>query len=275
VNKWKIRIKIINALIKKELKLTTHGVGLYFVVFSLFLISIFVLRNYINSIQIEGITVYSNPLYYPLYLSVLVGSMYLALTSVITISHEREEGTLKTLFIGPVDSFSYLIGKYIHQLFVFSIILAFVLLYLVIASLLTNFIFNYKLIATTFMASLAGSTVIAFGILFSVITNKSKTSIVLLITVSLFFLALQSGYFFLKALNQEEVSSIVVLVYKIIYQLNSFFAWVSPFSYLSRAVRTVELNNLTVYIKNILYLIIYNIIFLSLAVLIFERKGVR
>jgi len=270
----KNRARVIKTLAWRELKSTLYGIGLYIELFFIFLLSSLVLRNYVQSIQDEGVLVFATPLYYPLYISVLIGSIYLALTSTVTISREREEKTLKTLFFAPVDNLSYLLGKYIHQIMVFIFILGFILVYLILASLIINFKFSFTLLKMLFQSVFIGSAVLSFGIFISTISGKTKTSIVLLISVILFFLGFQGASIFLGAINLEEVSGLIIFSSRVINTLNSGIRWISPFSYLTRAVRIAQLNNLSEYFKNIITIIIYNIVFLSLAIFVFNRKGV-
>jgi len=269
------RARIIKILVRRELKSTLYGIGFYAVITFALLISSLVLRNYIQTIKTDSLFISSNPLNYPLYLSILIGSIYLALISTISISKEREDRTLQTLFFGPVDDLSYLIGKYLQQMLSFIIILVFFSLYFLLSSYLINFVFSVGLIKLVLLSIFLGSCIISFGLFLSTLTKQVKTSIIIFISVMFFFLGLQLINSVLIGVEPGNVKGVILYLRNVVEVLNKGISWISPFSYLSRGLEAVKIGTYVAYGKSLLSAIIYTLVFLLLATWNFKSKGVR
>jgi ABC-type transport system involved in multi-copper enzyme maturation permease subunit len=50
------------------------------------------------------------PMLVPLQWTVYIGAIYITLSASLSISRERDQGTLEVLFYGPVDSLSFVIA---------------------------------------------------------------------------------------------------------------------------------------------------------------------
>jgi ABC-type transport system involved in multi-copper enzyme maturation permease subunit len=177
------RIWIIRTITARELKTSFRGIGFYIVVFIILIASSLTLKNYVQAIESEGFLISANPLCYPLFISVLISSIYLALVSAITISREREEGTLQTLFFSPIDHLSYLLGKFFSQMILFVIIISVLLVYFLLSSFLINFAFASNMIWLLVLFIFIGSCIISFGMFLSTLTTRIKTSVILFMQI--------------------------------------------------------------------------------------------
>ena len=88
----------VKALAKKDLSAATKRWGPYVAATISFLASSLVLKKYLSGIGDNNILIASDPLNFPLYISLVVVSFYIALISAITISSEKDRGTLEVLF---------------------------------------------------------------------------------------------------------------------------------------------------------------------------------
>jgi len=262
-------------LAKRELLSSLYGWGLYIAIFISFLVSSFILKNFLQGIRENNIFISSYPLNFPLFTSVVIISLYLVIVSAISISREREQGTLEVLFYGPVSSFSFLMGKYITDMLLYFIILGFFAIYFLGVSLLTNLGFTIALVKAFVVSIFLASCVISFGLFISSLTGKVRSSIVWLIGILLAFL----GIWFLQniflRLPSEALSSWMRYLQKTIGIIYHFVNWVSPFSYLSRGMESIWLGSMKPFLLNILYSVLYTVILLALSVHILRAKGVR
>jgi len=262
-------------LAKRELLSSLYGWGLYIAIFISFLVSSFILKNFLQGIRENNIFISSYPLNFPLFTSVVIISLYLVIVSAISISREREQGTLEVLFYGPVSSFSFLMGKYITDMLLYFIILGFFAIYFLGVSFLTNLGFTIALVKAFVVSIFLASCVISFGLFISSLTGKVRSSIVWLIGILLAFL----GIWFLQniflRLPSEALSSWMRYLQKTIGIIYHFVNWVSPFSYLSRGMESIWLGSMKPFLLNILYSVLYTVILLALSVHILRTKGVR
>lgn len=262
-------------LIKRELISSIYGWGLYIAVFISFLLSSFILRNFMRGIGQNNIFISSYPLNLPLFISVVIISLYLVIVSAISISREKEHGTLEVLFYGPVSSSSFLLGKYITDMLLYVIILGFFAVYFLGASLLTNLGFTLALGKAFLVSIFLASCMISFGLFISSLTGRVRSSIVWLIGILLAFL----GIWFLENIfihiPPESLSSWLLYIQKTLSVIYHFVNWVSPFSYLSRGMESIRIGSIKPFLLNIIYSTIYTVVLLLLSIYILKSKGVR
>ena len=217
----------------------------------------------------------ADPLNYPLFISTIIISFYLALLSAISISREKDQGTLEVLFYGPVSSSSYILGKYIKNILTYFVVVLFFLVYFWGVSLLTNLGFSSRLGKAIVTSIFSLSCVISFGLFISSLTKKMRNSIIWLIGIFILFLAVGIGQTILLGMPQGEVSSALTYLTDTLSLVSRGTNWISPFSYLSRGIDAISLDNNLLWGLNILYSIIYSAILLVLSICILKRKGVR
>lgn len=270
-----LSIHTMKALAKRDLYSTLSSWGIYITTFVSFVASSFILKNFLGSIKGDDILISADPLNYPLFISTIIISFYLALLSAISISREKDQGTLEVLFYGPVSSSSYILGKYIKNILTYFVVVLFFLVYFWGVSLLTNMGFSSRLGKAILTSIFSVSCVISFGLFISSLTKKMRNSIIWLIGVLILFLAVEVGQTILLGLPQGEVSSILTYLSDTLSVVSRGVNWISPFSYLSRGIDAISLDNSFLWGLNILYSIIYSVILLVLSISILKRKGVR
>ncbi|MBC7189351.1 ABC transporter permease, partial [Candidatus Aerophobetes bacterium] len=196
----------IKVLVKREILASLYGWGFYVAIFISLFVSSFIVKNFLGGIKGDDIFISSYPLNFPLFVSVVIISLYLVIISAVSISREREQGTLEVLFYGPVSSFSFLFGKYLTDMFLYLIILGFFAIYFLGVSFLTNLGFTPALVKAFFLSIFLASCMISFGLFISSVTGRVRSSIVWLIGILLAFLAIWFFQSMLRGIPSEALS---------------------------------------------------------------------
>ncbi len=272
---FSLSIQTLKALTKRDLYSSLRSWGIYIVAFLSFIASSFILKNYLDSIQADNILISADPLNYPLFISVVIISLYLAILSAVSISREKDQGTLEVLFYGPVSSSTYILGKYIKDILTYLVMIVFFLVYFWGVSLLTNLGFSYGLLKTILVSIFSVSCIVSFGLFISSLTGKMRNSIIWLVGILGLFLAVQLGQTVLLGMPEESMSPVLTYLGDTLSVVSQGINWISPFSYLTRGIDAVYLDSTLLYGLNILYSLVYSAVLLSLSILILKRKGVK
>ncbi|MCL4459580.1 MAG: ABC transporter permease [Chloroflexi bacterium] len=269
------RWRAVAVLQGKELRTMVFGIGIYLALVLALSASALVLRNYLGVVAEKGVAVMSRPLYVPLFISVLLSALYLAISSCTAISRERDQGTLEVLFYGPVDHLSYVLSKYVAHLLAYLLMAFFYVLSLWLLSLVTNLVFSAELLWAVLLSVGTVSGMIAFGLFLSAFTRRVRTSLMLFAGVTLIFLAIQLGYEVLAGLPAQGRSHPFLYLRDVLVLLNHPIEWLSPFSFLTRGIDAVWVGNVPLYVTIALFSIGYTILLLFLGVIALKQKGVR
>ena len=263
------------ALVRRDFLSTLKGWGLYLAAFLSLLASSFILKSHLGAIKENNILISSDPLNYPLFISLVIVSFYLAIISVISISREKDQGTLEVLFYGPVNSSSYLVAKYTKDMLLYLVMVCFFFVYFTAVSSLTNLAFSWSLVKAIFLSIFLVSCIVSFGLFISSLTSRMRTSIIWLVGILLAFLAIQIFHTMLVSLEEEALSSSLLYLRKTLEMVSRGTGWISPFSYLNRGMQSIAIGSMRLYGMSILYSLVYSFILLVSSVLILEAKGVR
>ncbi|MCS7241595.1 MAG: ABC transporter permease [Candidatus Caldatribacterium sp.] len=267
--------RVMRTLFKRDFLYSLYSLGYYVALFVSFIASSFILKNFLDSIGEEDILVSAYPLNYPLYITLIIISLYLVILSGVSISREREQGTLEVLFYGPVTPGSFLWGKYLKDLCLGIVALGFTALYFYLVSLFTNLGFTTGLIKALIMSIFLLSCVVSFGLFISSLTGRIRSSVLALVAILGAFLAIQLGYNALLGFEKESLSVPMLYVRQAMSYVFRGISWISPFAYLSRGLDSVVLENPLLYVANIGYAVAYSLVFMVLSVYVMSKKGVR
>ena len=262
-------------LVKRDFLSALKGWGLYVAAFVSLLASSFILKSHLGAIKENNILISSDPLNYPLFISLVVISFYLAIISVISISREKDQGTLEVLFYGPVNCSSYLVAKYIKDMLLYLVMVCFFFVYFAAVSGFTNLAFSWSLVKAIFLSIFLVSCIVSFGLFISSLTSRMRTSIIWLVGILLVFLAVQIFHTMLINLEEEALSSSLLYLRMTLDMLSHGIGWISPFSYLNRGMQSIAIGSMQLYGMSILYSLVYSLVLLVSSVLILEAKGVR
>lgn len=269
------RSNVTNILFKRDFVYTFYSWGYYVALFVAFLASSFILKNFLDGIREEDILVSAYPLNYPLYISIVIISVYLVLFSAVSISREREQGTLEVLFYGPVTPRNFLLGKYFKDLVLGMVSLGFCAAYFFLVSYATNLGFTMGLIKALIMSVFLISCVVSFGLFVSSITGRIRSSVLALIAILGSFLGIQFVHTAFLGIEREGLSAPMMYLRETISLLFQGINWVSPFAFLNRALESVVLESWPLYLTTIGYAVLYSLIFIILSIISMSRKGVK
>jgi ABC-type transport system involved in multi-copper enzyme maturation permease subunit len=268
------RMNVIKIIAKNEIESIYYNYWFYLILFFSFLIASFLINSTINTVIDNKVMVLNKSLNTPMFFVVIIGTFYLAISSLISISNEKEKGTLKVLFCGPVDSVSYISGKYIGKMLVYLGMVIFYIVYFYTISLLTNLRFSFNFLQILFLSFFYVSCMVSFGIILASITESYRNSILLFIGFNFFFLALYIFYIIIMAFPIEELSTFFRYIRSGLYYLNNIIEWISPFSYFQRSISAANLN-IGKFIVTILYSLLYSSLLLGCSIKIFSRREIR
>ncbi len=136
--------------------------------------------------------------------------------------------------------------------------------------------FTTGLIKALFMGVFIISCVVSFGLFISSLTGRIRSSVVTLLAILGAFLAVQFAYGALLGLGEEATISLPLLYLR--QTLSYIFQginWISPFAFLSRGLDAVVLESWSLYLANIVYCLIYSLIFMALSIFTMNRRGVK
>jgi len=270
------RFNAVRVITKRESKSTfIYGIGVYLAIFVSLLISSLILKNYLEGIKDKGMLMMSDALNYPLYITALISSFYLALISSLSISREKDHHTIEVLFYGPIDYTSFVIAKYINAVFAYLVMVLFFLVYFFLISFLTNFAFSFNFAKLIILSIFLASCMISFGLFLSSLTTRIRSSIILLISITLGFFAVQILYGILGNTKPELLSTPLLYLKNIIQVVYVWcIQWISPFSYFDRGLKAVSLGIYRDYGISIASSFVYSAIMILLSIFILKKKGI-
>ncbi|MCB0094561.1 MAG: ABC transporter permease [Caldilineaceae bacterium] len=270
------RWRAVRLIQRRELRTMLFGFGLYVVIALGLMAAILLLRNYLNFVQESGLLVMSGAFNFPLFAVIFLAAIYLAVSSVTTIARERDQGTMEVLFYGPVDSISYVLGKYLAQMATYLfMLLVFALCFGLFAGL-TNFSFPGNVGWVVLLSILVVSDVVAFSIFLSAQSSSVRTALFLFLSILLGLILIQFGREILSAIPVTgRYYNPVLFMQNVLVNLNSVARWVSPFSYLMQGMEAVRRGSMDMYAVLAATSVLFSLLFLGLSVVLLERKGVR
>lgn len=270
------RLHAISVITRRELRANYYSLGLYVAISLAFAVAIVTVSSYLSSVEQNGLMSVKSPLSEPLRYAVFLGAAYLALCSAISITRERDQGTLEVLFYGPVDSVSYVLAKFLEQMITFAVVIAVYLVFFGIVSWLTNLGLGWTFLAQAVLSVLLGSSIIGFGILLSSITKKARTSIILFLSLLALFVVVNLAAGILSGIELSQyTASPVIFARSILSHVRTAISWISPFDYLERGVTAIMIGNAAGFIRRMLEALLYTAVLLAASVYFFNRKGVR
>lgn len=276
MNTSSYRAHAIKVTAKRELRSTLYGLGLYVVLFVIFLLTAYgSIRISLLNVVNNGLEALPNPITSPFYLTVFLAATYLGLCSAIAISRERDQGTMEVLFYGPVDSVSYVLGKYSQQILTFFVVLAFSLVNFFLLSQLTNLGFTGNFFGLLILSVFLASCMIAFGIFLSAAAKRTVFAVVLFVSLVLFFVIFWGAHSLIMSLPGKNLTSALLYTRLILDNLNVLIQWISPLAYFVRGMVAVNQGNFGQYLLSIISSLIYTTVLLGAAVTIFDRRGVK
>lgn len=273
---WRFRRRAAQLILQRDLRSMIFGPGIYVVLSLSLAAAALIIRNSLNFVAENGLLVLASAFHLPLLVVILLTSLFLALSSVTMIAREREQGTMEVLFYGPVDRFSYILGKYLAHIVTYFVAVVIYGVCFVLFAGLTNLALPLSMIGIIILSVLTASGVIALGMFLSTLSSSARAALFLFLGIILVFIAIQVGHELLENISpQSRYYDPMLFLKSVVSFLLEVTNWVSPFAYLNQGMTAVERGSGTSYLLMSLISVIYAILFLGLSVVSLERKGVR
>ncbi|MFS8572301.1 MAG: ABC transporter permease subunit, partial [Clostridia bacterium] len=270
------RIHAIRVATKREIRSTLHGIGLYVVLSLVFLVASYVFANTVlRNVGDAGILALPNPVTLPLIVSTGLAAAYLGLCSSLSISRDRDLGTMEVLFYGPVDAVAYVLGKYFHQLAAYGVVLAFTLVNFYGLSVVTNVGFSLEIAGIMLLSVFLTSCMVSFGIVLSAGSRRMMVSVILFLGFVLFFLIFSLVHAWVIGAAGRDAASTMVYVRMIMDSLDQVIRWISPVEYYLRGMDAVLRKDTSGYIMSAVSSLLYSAALLAVSVWMLRKKGVR
>jgi ABC-type transport system involved in multi-copper enzyme maturation permease subunit len=251
------------------------GWGPYLTATFSFLSSSLILKTYLGGVGNNNILVASDPLNFPLYISLVVVSFYLAIISAVAISRERDQGTLEVLFYGPVSNTSYVFSKYLADMTIFLFLMGLLVPYFVFVSILTNLALSWSLAKGIVLAVFSASCIISFSLLVSTATSKMRNSVILIVALLGGFLSIQLAGGILARFNENSLTPLVQYLRVSINLMSKGIEWVTPFAPLNKGLQAISTGNEQYYLGSIFFALLYSCFFLAASIAMLRKKGVQ
>jgi ABC-type transport system involved in multi-copper enzyme maturation permease subunit len=255
----------IRVLTARDVLSAIKGWGPYIAATISFLVSSFLIKNYLATLKENDILISSDPLNFPLMVSLIVVSIYLAIFSTVSVSREKDQGTLEVLFYGPVSCWSFLLAKYLADILIFLFVVGFLVLYFLALTMLTNLGLSWNLVEAIVLSIFSASCVISFSMFISSFTSKTRSSIIWLVTILFILLAIEVSHSMLLRLPEESLSDLLIYLREGLRIAIMGTEWISPFSILMKGMESIGLGSFGLYALNVLHAVVYTFLFLILS----------
>jgi ABC-type transport system involved in multi-copper enzyme maturation permease subunit len=251
------------------------GPGIYVVVALAMLATVPVISSYLDAVERSRVLVLADAFTLPFFVAATLVMLFLALASVATIAREREQGTLETLFYGPIDVGSYVLAKHLAQLLSYlpmGLGLAVLLgAYSGITGLRLPEAFPLELVLSVFTAA----AVAALGVCLSALVRGTRAGIALLAALTGLLLVIRIGSELLSGLPVTNNSSPFLLLRNVVLALDALAGYVSPFSVLQGGIDALVRGDLLGYVAAIGLSVGQCAVLLIVAAQLLARRGAR
>ncbi|MDD2430565.1 MAG: ABC transporter permease subunit [Bacillota bacterium] len=281
----------IKAMAGRDLRSTLFSMGIYIAIALGLIVASIMLYTYVGGIMENGLDVmpssetetryYSErqqtpePMLGPLQWAVYIGAVYITLSASMSISRERDQGTMEVLFYGPVDSIAFVVAKFVEQILAFGVILLFYIGYFLILSKVSNFALGIGFFKMLILSLLLAGCMASFGMFLSSMTRRVKTSVILFLVFIIIFLTVPVLHSYFMVNFPGNVKGVLSVARQVTSYLNFLVSWISPFSYLQRGTVAILLSSNIEFIKSLVFSLLYTAVLLAGSIFIFNKKGVR
>jgi hypothetical protein len=263
------------ALLRYRVWSMVHGNSLYVLAIGTLILVAALTNDFLAFVKASGITISQNPFQTPSTIALHLAAIYLALSVTVSMSREREQGTLLVLSFGPLNPSGYLLSWLGGQMFAYLILCVILTLGLAGVATVSGLELSGTLFAFAALSTPVAATTIAFGILVGSLGRDTRGSLFIFLAVTLFLVGLEALNAYLVTLTPEQVPSALVPVSRTVALVSVLLIWISPFSYLTRGLNAIYSGDWWAFTLVLAGAFIYVIGLLLLASVSFNRKGVR
>lgn len=269
------RWRIAGVIAWREAKVAIRGIGGYIALTVALVAGTWILLVDVQALEAGGLLVLADPFRPVLAVAMLVLAMFLAISAAVSVARDRESGTLETLFYGPVDEVSYVLGKVGGLLVAYVAALPLLLASLVLLSLMTGFALTSKILIGLALSVVPAAEIVGFGVVLSVGTSRVRNAVLLLIAVSAILLGITVAYSLIQLRPISDPTSSVLPLRDALAALDTVVQWLSPFAYLERVVDGGVSGAWRSAALSLAIAVAYTGVMISLAAFWLRRRGVQ
>ena len=269
------RALVASVIAQREAKAAMRGIGGYIALTVALIAGTWVLLVDVRALNANGTTVLADPFRPTLTIAMLVLALFLAVSAAVSAARDRESGTLETLFYGPVDEVSYILGKVGGLLVAYVAALPLILASLALLSFMTGFALTTRILIGLALSVIPAAVIVGFGVLLSVGTSRVRTSVLLLTAVIVLLLGITVAYSLVQVMPIDDPASPVLPLRDTLAALNAGVRWISPFAYLERVVDGVTSGAWRSAATSLAIALVYTAFMIALAALWLRRRGVQ
>lgn len=285
------RILAIKIITRRNLLETIYNPGLYITISACLLMSFFLISGFSASVGSSGFMPGAHPLYdiitralggifgetmvnqifsagpflFILFTAFLPFLIYLSISSLYKTGTEKQSGAFELIVYGPADITSCYLAALIRNIVLTAVYLVLLLVCFLISAVVYNIVpdplFYYSLVLLFFTAA----AVQCYTVIISAILDNTASAIILFLAGMLVFGFLQISSYALIPGYVKGPAGIIGLG----------FQWFSPFYYWSQGLDAAGYGRISLYLLNILLLLILSCSLLLISHMVLKRKGVR
>ncbi len=234
------RLHVVRTLYVRDLSAALFSPFVYLLAVLACALASYFASVFLSTIGSLSVMVSSDPLRIPLVFTAFAAAVYLGISSSVAIAHEREQKTLEVLFYGPVTPAGRIAALFLRDLTVFVI----VIVVFFVEALLVSWVTNLTLGALSLRAAAVSiplvCPMVALSLLISAGTRKTRSAVLLFISLFLVLAGLQVVSMILDSIPAESASLFVMYVRRALFIFLSWIQWLSPFSYIARVGEFLE-----------------------------------
>ncbi len=239
------------------------------------LVTTVVVRGHLDALVRNNILVVADAFSLPFFVAATLAMLFLALSSAAMVAREREQGTLETLFYGPVDPTTYVLAKHLAHLAVYLPIALLIGLLFTSVAVMTGLHLNGSFALELLLSVATTAAVVALGLLLSTLTRSVRTAFALFAALTTLFLAVRFGSDLLSGVRVANNYSPLLFARDGAIWLDRLLGLVSPFTALENGVDAVVRGDPLAYVGALTLSLVHCAVLLAAAVWVLQRRGVR
>lgn len=252
-----------------------HGRAFYAAAVGALLLLAAMVDDFLQFIAASGSAVSRDPFQVPIDLVLNLATILFALYAAVSVSREREQGTLLVLSFGPMSRWGYLLSWLAAQTAAYVLFCVMLAAGAAAVALLSGLACPAGLAAPALLSVPAAVAVVAFGLLVGCLARDTRTSILIFLGVTVLLVGAEALNGFFVGLKPAQVTQILLPLSQTVAGVTSTVAWVSPFGHLARELNAAHAGDWPRVARSCAAAVLYAGVLLFLARIALKRRGVR
>jgi ABC-type transport system involved in multi-copper enzyme maturation permease subunit len=268
------RWPVVAVIAWREAKAAMCGMGCYIALTLALIAATWMLLVDVRALETAGLLVLTDAFRPSVTVAMLVLALFFAVSAAVSAARDRESGTLEVLFYGPVDEFTYILGKVAGLLLAYLATLPLLLAALALLSWMSGFALTPAVPMSIMLSIVPAAEILGFGILLSVGMGRVRSAVLLLVGIVLVLLGIRLAYSMVLLVPITDPASPVLPLRDTLAALDAAASWISPFSYLERVVDGAMAGAWRNALLSLMAAVVYTVLMIALAAFLLRRRGV-